>query len=222
MFAKLLTRLPKPLSALAIRFDASPINDVERLTEFVRTRSSYVAQTSLYGYLKTRMGTQYRAYFEDEVFSASVRGAAVRLFVSCLGDLTVYAVAISGRGGGLAPSEAAALARHCFALGMERALADVPAKMIPADATLAFARRSAEVHWVSAAEATSAFIGSQEDIIRFAPVIDEFKELDREIVSNSIRFRWGDIRAQLRKRIDADGIRDDWRSRTVRAPASEM
>ena len=221
IFATLLTRLPKPLKALAIRFDRSPIDNVEALTEFVRTRSSYVAQTSLYGYLKTRMGTQFPVYFEDEVFSASIRGAAVRLFVSCLGDLTVYAVAISGRGSELAASEAAALARHCFTLGMQRALADVSKETIPANAILHFARRSAEVHWACAAEGAAAFAGSQEDIIRFAPVIEEFKELDREIVSNSIRFRWRDIREQLRKRIDAEGICDDWRSLGAEAAAPE-
>ena len=51
-----------------IRFDKSPIQTVEALTDFVETRAAYVAQTSLYGYLKTRMGTRYPHMFRDEVF----------------------------------------------------------------------------------------------------------------------------------------------------------
>ena len=42
--------------------------------------------------------------------------------------------------------------------------------------------------------------------MRFAPVIDEYKALDREIVTNSIRFRWRDARDQLRRRLDAPAL----------------
>ena len=211
MLSLLTARLPKALKALTIRFERGPIGTVEALTEFVRTRASYVAQTSLYGYLKTRMGTQYRDFFEDDSFSVSIRIAAANLFVSCLGDLTIYAIAIAARRGGLSPPEAAALAGHCFARGMERALADLPPDLLPADPVGAFASRSAGTHWENAAEGTGAFAGSERDIVRFAPVVDEFKALDEEIVSNSLRFRWRDIREQLRKRLDAEQVCEDWR-----------
>lgn len=214
MFAALTALLPKPLKALAIRFDRSPIDGVDLLTEFVRTRASYVAQTSLYGYLKTRMGTRYPQFFEDEVFSTSIRMASVKLFVSCLGDLTVYAVALTGCDRRLGADEAAAMATHCFRSGMERALAGIAAELVPPDAVGNFGNRAAETHWANAAHGLVAFAGSEQDIIRFAPVVDEFKALDREIVQNSIRYRWRDIREQLRKRIDPEGICDDWQSRS--------
>ncbi len=221
MLAALTALLPKPLKALAIRFDKRPIDTVEHLTEFVRTRASYVAQTSLYGYLKTRMGTRYPEYFKDEVFSSSIRIAAVNLFVSCLGDLTLHAVAIADRDGRLGAQEAAALARQCFKHGMERHLSDLAPELVPAHSIGEFARRSAETQWANAAEGAAAFAGSERDIVRFAPVIDEFKALDHEIVANSIRFRWRDIREQLRKRIDAKGVCDDWLSRGGIAAASD-
>jgi len=219
MLAAFVSLLPKPLKALAIRFDRSPIDSVEALTEFVRTRASYVAQTSLYGYLKTRMGTRFPEFFKDEVFSSSIRIAATKLFVSCLGDLTVYAVAIAARDGRLEAHEAAALARRVFKNGMERGLADQPPEAIPDDAVTDFQSRTADTYWANAAQGIEAFAGSEKDIIRFAPVVDEFKELDREIVSNSIRYRWRDIREQLRKRIDAEGVCGDWRSQSA-APAA--
>ena len=212
--------LPKPLKALAIRFERHPIDSVEILTEFSRTRASYVAQTSLYGYLKTRMGTRFPEFFEDETFSASIRIASANLFVSCLGDLTVFAVAVAGAEQRLEPLEAAALAQHSFAHGLERALADLDPSEVPADALSAFIIRSEETLWANAAQGAAAFAGSQEDIIRFAPVVDTFKTLDREIVSNSIRFRWRDVREQLVKRIAADAICEDWRRLSAGADAA--
>ena len=56
----------------------------------------------------------------------------------------------------------------------------------------------------------AAFDGSVRDLIRFAPVVDEFKALDEEIVTNSIRFRWLDVKQQLKKRLNAAGVASDW------------
>ena len=39
--------------AIKVRLDRGPIGTLERLVEFNRMRAAYVAQTSLYGYLKT-------------------------------------------------------------------------------------------------------------------------------------------------------------------------
>ena len=44
-------------------------------------------------------------------------------------------------------------------------------------------------------------------------MIDQYKKEDEEIVTNSIRFRWRDIREQLRTRIDRDTICEGWRQR---------
>ena len=94
MLKLLISKMPKPLKALAVRFDNSPIIEVEQLSDFLQTRSAYVAQTSLYGYLKTRMGTSFRQYFEDDAFSQSIRIAAIKVYESCLADLTIFAVGL--------------------------------------------------------------------------------------------------------------------------------
>lgn len=205
-------RISEVVSRLAIRFDNSRLRDADALTVFVRTRSSYVAQTALYGYLKARMGTSYRLYFEDDTFSASIRAAAVELFLSCLADLTVFAVAVANREGGFAPAEAAALAGRCF---RRAALDGLPDGMggPSADALAAFDARAAATVWPEAARGGAAFRGSEADLVRFAPVIDAYKDLDREIVANSIRFRWRDVREQARRRIDPEALRRDWTRR---------
>ena len=189
------------------RFERHRLDTPDRLADFLRTRSSYVAQTSLYGYLKTRMGTSYRIYFEDDTFSASIRIAAVKLFLSCLADLTVFAAALSERDGSLPPGGAASLAARCFRLAAERGLADAGAGPVPEDVLERFHVRIQATDWLeAAADGRRAFAGSEGDLVRFAPVIDEYKALDREIVTNSIRFRWRDAREQLRRRLDAPAL----------------
>ena len=188
------------------RFERHRLDTPERLADFLRTRASYVAQTSLYGYLKTRMGTSFRIYFEDDTFSASIRMAAVKLFLSCLADLTIFAAALSERDGALPPGGAAVLASRCFRRAAERHLEDAGAGPVPAETLERFDLRVRATDWPAAAEGRWAFSGSEADLVRFAPVIDEYKELDREIVMNSIRFRWRDVRDQLRRRIDAPAL----------------
>ena len=219
-FRTILNFISDVLRSASTRFDRSPIASVETLAHFARTRSSYVAQTALFGYLKTRMGTRFRVLFEDDVFSAEIRRAAVKLFISCLGDLTVFSVALVSKKAALSPAEAEALARDCFGRGLSVGLNGLDSKDIPPDATEKFEQRVSGTDWARAGEGETAFAGSAADLIRVAPVVDTFKELDREIVTNSIRFRWRDVRDQARKRLDPVGVRDDWMDRQAPDPVA--
>lgn len=193
------------------RFDRSHVADVAAMAAFVRTRAAYVAQTALYGYLKTRMGTSFRTHFEDEVFSGVIRGSTAKLFASCLSDLAVFAVATAARDTDLSDSELTALARHCFRAAFDAGMADVDAQKVPDEALAAFDARVRATDWTAAAAGETAFAGSVVDLLRFAPVVDEFKKRDGEIVRNSIRFRWRDVREQFRRRVDGAAIAEDWR-----------
>lgn len=208
--------LPGMLRLMALRFDRSPFESVAMLEMFVRTRSSYIAQTSLFGYLKARMGTRFRVLFEDDVFSHAIRVAAARLFGSCLADLTIYSVSLCRDSGGLTEPEATALAAHLYDLGLEQGLAGFPDKDddVRNEATARFRQRLAFLDWDQADDISITFSSSEADLVRFAPVVDEFKELDREIVMNSIRFRWRDIREQLRKRLQGGSVAADWSGRS--------
>ena len=205
--------LPGPLKGLAVRFDSVPINSIDRLSDFVHTRSSYISQTALYGYLKTRMGTRYRQLFEDPVFSQTIRAAAVNVFLAGLGDLTVYAVARIREARNLSDSDAARLAMLCFERAAQIGLEDTPADMIPATALSDFSARLDGTDWDAMTVGSAAFKSSETALIHHAPVIDEFKELDKEILGNSIRLRWRDAREQLEKRLDAVALHRAWRER---------
>ena len=56
-----------PLKKITNKFKS--INSKEDLQNFVQERSAHVTQTTLYGYIKTRIGARYALMFEDEVFS---------------------------------------------------------------------------------------------------------------------------------------------------------
>jgi hypothetical protein len=205
--AALLARLRE---ALADRLFPRPIATADDLARFVGQRAALVAQTSLFGYLKTRMGTSFPRYFEDDAFSQVIRTAAVRLFVSCASDLSVHAVALAGDGR-LDRSASEGLARHCFAGALAEALPDADAA--PPGAAADFDARAGRTAWASAARGEAAFAGSVQDLVRHAPVIDAFKDADAPIVFNSIRFRWREVRAQLRRRLDAEAVCADWLAR---------
>ncbi|MEM7222183.1 MAG: hypothetical protein AAF495_04350 [Pseudomonadota bacterium] len=189
--------------ALSQRFKLGKILSVEELSEFIATRAAYVAQTSLFGYLKTRMGTQFRTYFEDDGFSKLIHRSSINLFVSCLSDLTIYSVALIVEARALPADRARALAYELYEAALYIGVEAKDHYMIPADASRRFQDRLEKTVWASALHWKQTFEGSAEDLVRVAPVVDEFKSLDSEIVKNSIRFRWRDIREQLRKRLSA-------------------
>ena len=193
-----------------IRFDKSAIQTVDTLSEFIQTRSAYVAQTSLYGYLKTRMGTRFRQIFEDDKFLPSINQAKWRTYGACLSDLTVFAAALTGAGNRLEENQISDLARGCFETAVRQTFDGAEAGEVRAGIIESFAARVKRTHWPNAAIGEYAFTSSAEVLLESAPIADELKERDVEIVTNSIRFRWRDVRDQLRKRIDRDAICAEW------------
>jgi hypothetical protein len=196
---------------IKVRIDRGPIGTLERLIEFNHMRAAYVAQTSLYGYLKTRMGTRYVQLFQDATYVVSINKAKWAVFASCLADLTVFSCALVNRDGNLDPAATADLAIHCFRRAVEQSFEPDALETVGMPAVAAFEGRARLTDWREAAEGENAFGRSPAALIALAPVIDEFKALDSEIVMNSMRFRWRDVRQQLRKRLDAAGLAEAWR-----------
>jgi hypothetical protein len=67
------------------------IDSPEALGGFIDTRSSFMAQTSLYGYLRTRAGMRYPELFDDDPFVEAINIAKWHVWLDCLSDITVYA-----------------------------------------------------------------------------------------------------------------------------------
>ena len=66
------------------------INNLDELEEFIQTKSAWVTQVTLYGYLKTRMGTRYVLHFENDQFMTSVNLAKWNIYVVALADCAFY------------------------------------------------------------------------------------------------------------------------------------
>ena len=66
------------------------IKSFDELEEFIQTKSAWVSQVTLYGYLKTRMGTRYVLHFENDEFMKSVNLAKWNMYAIAPQDLTFF------------------------------------------------------------------------------------------------------------------------------------
>lgn len=203
-------------SFLPHKVDAGKIETFEGLVAFVESRSAYVGQTSLYGYLKTRMGTRYTELFQDDVFVASINHAKWHVYGACISDLTVFAVHhVSTAAGELAEEQCNAMAGECFNSILTRSFVDELAIEAGQAARSAFEDRLAQLTWTSLSGPQDEFVASPAELVRRAPVTQEFMIEDQEIVVNSILFRWRDVRQQFRKRAVPEEIVTNWQLRTA-------
>ncbi len=176
------------------------------LKTFLNSRASHVAQTALYGYLKTRAGTRFPQLFENPEYSVSINIAKWHVWLACLCDLTVFT-------GGLIYQRSGAPTQSIGKL-MSKTTNDLLNETgVPNDAGPDFEHESEKVKiriancdWTSIENDESAFSTSPDALVHWAPVIDEFKQLDGEIVRNSIRFRWIEVRRNLRRNLDASAL----------------
>jgi hypothetical protein len=193
------------------------IDSLDALERFVATRAAFVAQKSLYGYLKTRIGTRYPTVFEDPPFLASINIAKFQVFAACLADLAIFAVAEGFARQAVPAGERARIALGCYRRGLEDNQEQMPPAFSPEAGLAAFEARLAGTDWAFGARQRENFRESPMALFDWAPIAPELKDRDREIVENSIRFEWREIREQYKKRLDAGALLLDWRHR--REPA---
>lgn len=194
---------------LSFRRNNDPIADIAGIEQFVATRAAFVAQKKLYGYLKTRIGTRYPRVFDDPPFVHSINIAKYHVFAACLSDLAIYAVATALRNHEVTDESRRDLAMRCFRHGLDDNSDDVPSEFRFDEATRTFAERLTITDWASAALRPDNFTESPSALLKWAPIADHLKDEDAEIVRNSIRFAWRDIREQFQRRLVQDAIQAD-------------
>jgi len=183
-----------------------PIDTPEALGRFLDKRASFVAQTALYGYLRTRAGMRYPELFDDDPFVEAINIAKWHVWLDCLSDIAIYA---GGRLARHAPREMPRIARVMVAV-VDGVLAQAGT---PAEAGGEFAahadrvrNRVARTDWLAVGDDEAAFTESPAGLVRWAPVMDELKELDEEIVRNSVRFRWQEVRRDFARHLDPQAV----------------
>lgn len=193
-------------STFTFRRDNASIDSIVRLEHFVATRSAFVAQKCLYGYLQTRIGTRYPKVFADPVFVRSINIAKFHVFEACLSDLGIYVAAQALSGRPLDDEMRRKLALGCFHRGLTDNSADIPAEFSASAAETRFCQRLGTTPWTGRALHRDNFDQSPVALLKWAPIAPELKGEDEEIIENSIRFAWRDIREQFQKRLDADAL----------------
>jgi len=183
------------------------IEEIESLRSFVSSRSSYMAQVSLYGYLKARAGSRYVSLIKDSLFASSMKTARNRIFFACLMDLTLHVLKIIHSRKKQNIQNLDSFARQFFIQTLAKAPEEVFESLERKKVILEFEKHLRRHNWTSTDDSHESFSGSRSALLKWAPVVEEFKIQDEEIVSNSIHFKWLRVCQEFEKLMDFEKIR---------------
>ena len=174
------------------------INNLDDLEDFVQKKSAWVTQVTLYGYLKTRMGTKYVLHFDNEKFLGSINKAKWNIYYVALQDMIFYSlsylnITINFQEGGHA--------KNIYNSILEREkLNGMPEEVIEKARKL-FEERYRNVDWKKYSN-DLPFNKSALALYEWAPIAEELKTLDRKIVLNSMILKWDNIKEEFQKLIN--------------------
>ena len=183
------------------------IDEIESLRSFVSSRSSYMTQVSLYGYIKARAGTSYVSLIKDPIFASSMKTARNRIFFACLMDLTLHVLKKIHSRKKQNIQNLDSFARQFFIQTLAKAPEEVFESLERKEVILEFEKHLRRHNWNSTDDSHESFSGSRSALLKWAPVVEEFKIQDQEIVSNSIHFKWLRVCQEFEKLMDFEKIR---------------
>ena len=155
------------------------------LQKFIQQRSAHVTQTTLYGYLKTRIGVKYTAMVEDEVFSKSINIAKWNIYMVAIADCTFYVFSYLMAEKNLKDNDC----KEIFLDIIEREKANGLSNEVHLKAKEEFLSRYEKIDF-NKYYLNKPFQESCLALYNWAPIADELKILDKEIVLNSMRLKW--------------------------------
>ena len=173
------------------------ISNLDELEDFIQSKSAWVTQVTLYGYLKTRMGTRYVLHFENDKFMASVNLAKWNMYAVALQDLTFFTFSYLKTNLNYQDVDKA---KEIFL----KILDDETTNKMPLDiieeAKKNFNERLQNINW-DTYYSDLPFNPSALSLYKWAPIADELKNLDRKIVLNSVILKWDIIKKEFNERI---------------------
>jgi len=169
------------------------IENLDELEKFIQTKSAWVAQVTLYNYLKTRMGTRYVLHFENDKFMSSVNLAKWNIYSVALQDLTFFIFSYLKVNFNYQDTYQA---KEIFF----KILDDETSNKMPLDiideAKNNFNERLQNINWEIYYK-DLPFNPSALSLYKWAPIADELKTLDRKIVLNSMILKWDVIKKEF-------------------------
>ncbi len=155
------------------------------LQKFIQQRSAHVTQTTLYGYLKTRIGVKYTAMVEDEVFSKSINIAKWNIYMISIADCAFYTFSYLISEKNLKENDC----KEIYLDIIEKEKANGLSDEIFHKAKKEFLNRYEKIDFHKY-YLDNPFKESCMALYNWAPIADELKTLDKEIVLNSMRLKW--------------------------------
>ena len=173
------------------------INNLDELEEFIQTKSAWVTQVTLYGYLKTRMGTRYILHFENDQFMRSVDLAKWNMYAVALQDLIFFTFSTLKINFNYQDMKNA---EEIFFKILDDEISNKMPSDIIEEAKKNFNERLKSLNWDTYCSEIP-FNPSALSLYKWAPIADELKELDRKIVLNSVILKWDVVKREFKERI---------------------
>ena len=173
------------------------IKSLDELEDFIQTKSAWVSQVTLYGYLKTRMGTRYVLHFENDEFMKSVNLAKWNIYAVALQDLTFFTFSYLKA---ITNYEDINKAKEIFFKILDDEISNKMPLDIIENSKKNFDERLKKINWETYHE-DLPFNPSALSLYEWAPIAEELKTLDRKIVLNSVILKWDVVKKELKERI---------------------
>ena len=173
------------------------IKNISDLKEFIQKKSAWVSQVTLYGYLKTRMGTRYVLHFDNDVFMSSVNLAKWNIYYVALQDLTFFTFSYLRVNFNYNDTNQA---KEIFYKILDDEISNNMPLDIIDEAKKTFDERfqstNFEIYYKDL-----PFNPSALSLYKWAPIAEELKSLDRKIVLNSMILKWDIIKDEFKNLI---------------------
>ena len=169
------------------------IKNLDHLEEFIQTKSAWVTQVTLYNYLKTRMGTRYVLHFENDIFMGSVNLAKWNIYSVSLQDLTFFTFSYLKVNFNYQDIHKA---NEIFNIILDDEISNKMPLDIIETARKSFDERLEKINWNEYYQ-DLPFNPSALSLYKWAPIAEELKTLDRQIVLNSMILKWDIIKKEF-------------------------
>lgn len=174
------------------------IKDLSDLEIFIQNKSAWVTQVTLYGYLKTRMGTRYVLHFDNEEFLSSINKAKWNIYIAAIQDLTFFSFSYLKHAFNYENLEKAEVIYNNI---LEKELLNKMPKEIIQEGTKNFKKKIEKINW-NTYHGSYPFNESALALYKWAPIAENLKKLDRTIVLNSAILKWDVVKKEFYKRIN--------------------
>jgi len=174
------------------------IQNTDQLIIFIKERSAWITQVTLLGYLKTRMGTQYVTAFENKELMQSINYGKEKIYLTSIQDLTLYTISYM-KGNNL--TDLSEQGENIYSKIIDES------KNLPLSQNELFKdiekfkKRLLTVNWIDFYK-NNPFDESCKALFKWAPIADDLKQYDEEIVLNSMALKWNNVVSDFKKLIN--------------------